>query len=194
MLQAIACNKYESQLIYARAYEVVGEGKITLNSENRNAHRWFITSDAGNYDEFAQTTILAALDLHKKNKKCDLVHVILIPDKELMATGVSYAFAYYALDKKGLKDVSGADQNTMTSFKWKVRSAEKPLNDFEFEVAKLWYKHQSDFPSEDLLSSLGYNMEKLVKFIADSLSISEEEVYLPHIITKEYKELDFLDR
>jgi len=91
-----------------------------------------------------------------------------------------------------MKDVSGADQNTMTHFKWLVRATEKPLNKQELEIAKLWYRHHADFQSEDVVSSLSYNMEKLVNFIADSLNLEVEEVNLPKITRKDYKELDFL--
>jgi len=154
---------------------------------------WFITSEANTYDEFAQTTILAAIDLHKKYREYDLIQVILVPDKDMVATGTYYASAHYAVDKKGAKDVSGADQKTMISYKWLVRSAEEPLNKQELEISNLWYRHQADFPSEDLLSSLSYNREKLVNFIADSLKLDVEEVFLPRVHLVDYTDLDFLN-
>ena len=154
---------------------------------------WFITSEANTYDEFAQTTILAAIELHKKYREYDLIQVILVPDEDMVATGTYYASAHYAVDKKGMKDVSGADQNTMTNFKWMVRAAEKPLYKQELEIAKLWHRHHADFPSEDMFSSLSYNQEKLVNFIADSLKLNSTDVFLPRIHRLDYKELDFLN-
>ena len=187
-----ACDKYESYLIHAKSYEVVGEHMMNLDGNSRKAKMWFITSDANSYDEFAQITILAVIELHKKYRKYDLIQVILIPDKDMIAASIYYASAFYAVDKKGAKDVSGADQNTLVSFTWLVRSAEKPLNNQELEIAKLWFNHQADFPSEVPHSSLSYNQEKLVSFIADSLKLDETEVDLPRIKLKDYTELDFI--
>jgi len=191
-LTLLACGKYESYLIHAKSYEVVGEHMMILDGNNRKAKMWFITSDANTYDEFAQTTILAAVGLHKKYRKYDLIQVFLVPDKDMVATSICYASAFYAVDKKGAKDVSGADQNTLVSFTWLVRSTEKSLNEQELEIAKLWFNHQADFRSEIPFSSLSYNAEKLVSFIADSLKLDETEVILPRIILKDYKELDFI--
>lgn len=192
IINVLACEKDEKKLTDAKPFQIVGEHAITLDNDSRNAKMWFITSDASNFDEFAQTVILAAIDLHKNHRNYDLIEVLLVPDKYLIAVGTNYASAFYAVDKKGAKDVSGADQQTMTNFKWLVRSAEKPLNNQELEIARLWYTHQSDFPSEDLLSSLSYNREKLVGFIADSLKLEESEVALPIIQLLDYTELDFL--
>jgi len=191
-LTLLACDKYESYLIHAKSYEVVGEHMMNLDENSRKAKMWFITSDANTYDEFAQTTILAAVELHKKYRKYDLIEVFLVPDKDMVATTIYYASAFYAVDKKGTKDVSGADQNTLVSFTWLVRAAEKPLNKQELEIAKLWYNHQADFPSENTFSSSSFNAEKLVSFIADSLKLDETEIILPRIILKDYKELDFI--
>ncbi len=51
----------------------------------------------------------------------------------------------------------------------------------------------ADFPSEDMLSSLSYNEEKLVIFVADSLNLNIEEVVVPQFLYLDYKELDFLN-
>ena len=51
------------------------------------------------------------------------------------------------------------------------------------------YRHQTDFPSEDLLSSLSYNEEKLVNFIADSLKLDYDVVKLPQIKTRSYRKM-----
>ena len=185
-------NQYTFHLSHAKTYKVVGEHGINLTKQTRKAKMWFITSEANTYEEFAQTAILATTDLHKKFREYDLIQVILVPDKEMIATGTYYATAFYAVDKKGAKDVSGADQETKIFHRWLVRSAEKPLNKKELEMAKLWYHHQADFPSEDLLSSLSYNREKLANFIADSLKLDVAEVNLPQINLLDYKELDFI--
>ncbi len=132
-----ACEKDKEKLTQAKPYRVVGEHEITLNNDSRKANMWFITSDAENFDEFAQTAILAAMDLHKQNKNYDLIHVILVPDKDLVATGSYYASAFYAVDKKGLQHVSGADQQTMTKFKWLVRATENSLTQKELEISKI---------------------------------------------------------
>jgi len=193
-LSIYACNKIEEELIKAKPYQIVGENDMQLGSEKRSAKMVFITSSASEYDSYAQTAIKAAIDIHKKNKKNDLIQVFLVPDDEMVFSSTTYAFAYYALDGKGSKYISGTDQNTMTDYKWLVRAAEQPFTELELQMAILWHKYKQDFPSEDLLSSLSYNREKLVKFIADSLNISEEQVYLPRIILNDYKELDFLNQ
>ena len=51
------------------------------------------------------------------------------------------------------------------------------------------YRHQADFPSEDLLSSLSYNEEKLVNFITDSLQLDYDEIKLPQIKTRSYRKM-----
>lgn len=192
LLSLFACEKPEEELTKARPYQIVGEHETQLDNDERKAKMWFITSDADDNDAFAQTAIKAAFDFHKKNKKIDLIQVFLVPDNVMVPSSITYAFAYYATDGKGLKFVSGADQNTMTDFKWLVRAAEEPLTGLELQMAKLWHMHQADFPSEDPLSSLSYNREKLVQFIADELEMDPSEVYLPQIGLSDYKELDFL--
>ena len=189
-----SCEKLEEQLTKARPYEIVGEQESQLNKDDRKATMWFITSPANDYESFAQTAVKAAFDLHKKNKKIDLIQVFLIPDKVMVPPSTTYAFAYYATDKKGLKYVSGADQNSIVDFQWLVRAAEQPFTDLELQMAVLWHTYQQDFPSEDPLSSLSYNREKLVQFIANELDINPEEVYLPQLVLKDYTELDFLDQ
>ena len=185
-------EKDKSKLTRAKTYQVVGKHGITLNNDSRRANVWFITSDAGNFDEFAQTVILAAFEMHQQHKQYDLIQITLVPHEDLIATELSYASAFYAVDKKGLANISGADQNTMTNFKWLVRAAENPLQTKDLVIAKLWYKHMADFPSEDPLSSLSYNKEKLIKFVSDSLRLEKKEIRLPRAILKDYKSLDFL--
>lgn len=193
LLSLSSCDKYESYLTQAKHYEVIDEHEITLNNQSRSARMWFIVSEATTFDEYAQTAIKAALDQKKNNKKIDLIGIILVPDRDLAKSGICYATVFYAVDKKGLESVSGADQNTMADFEWLVKSAENPLDDQELKIACLWYRHQQDFPSEEVWSSLSYNRDKLVNFIADSLNLEQEDVKLPHTTLIEYTDLNFLD-
>ena len=183
----------KAQLTHAKSYIVVGDYPVNLTNNDRQARIWFITSDADSFEEFAQTAILAALELQEEHNNFDLLQVILVPSKDLAGAVPYYASVHYAIDGNGLKWISGADQKIMISFEWLVRAAEHPLSKLELEIANLWYNYQAEFPSENMVSSLSYNKEKLVSFIADSLKLDHEIVRLPQLQLLDYKDLDFLN-
>jgi len=193
LLISSGCEKIGSSLPLAKAYTVVGEHDKQLGVKNRKAKMWFITSGADGFKEFAQTSILAAYEIHKENKDIDLIQVILVPDKEFVATSTYYAQASYATDKKGALGLSGVDLNAVTYSKWFVKAAENPLSAKELVIAKLWVTHQKDFPSSNMLSSLSYDREALRVFIADSLQIDISEVELPITMLRDYDELEFIE-
>lgn len=192
-LSSTSCEKIESQLPEAKPYTIVGSHDIALNIEKRTAKMWFITSEANTFEEFAQTSILAAYEIHKENKKIDLVEVLLLPGEEFVASGLYYTQANYASDKKGALGLSGVDLSAVTFSKWFIRAADKPMTEKELTISKLWVTNQRNFPSTDMLSSLGYDREALTQFIADTLQIDIAEVELPAIHRLDYTELDFVE-
>ena len=189
---ATGCENIESYLPQAKTYTIVGDAPITMNNEKRTGKIFFITSPARAYDEFAQTALLAAWELHKANDKLDVIQVELIPGANLIFKGLSYATVYYAADKKGMEDFSGSDPNAILKFTWLVRAASQPLNDADLTMVNLWFDHMKDFPSKNLYSNLLYDNDDLVKFVAGTMHIPVSEVKIPMINLKEYKNLPFI--
>jgi hypothetical protein len=186
------CNTIRSYLAQAKPYTVVGEAPIPMYHETRTGNIFYITSDAVNKDEFAQTAVLAALELHEANKKLDVIEIDLIPDKHLINRGVSYASVCYAIDKKGIAEFSGTDPNENIKFEWLVRSATEPLTKKELMIVNLWYGNMKNFPAKQLFSNLSFDYDGLITFVAETMHIPVSEVQLPVINLTEYKSLPFI--
>jgi len=191
-LTATGCENIETYLTQAKPYTVVGAVDTPMDKGSRTGKRWFITSPAGTYEEFAQTAIRAAYELHLKNKKTDLIEVELIPDAGLVATGINYARVSFATDKKGYTNISGTDPNDIKLYTWSVWSVTKPLTEKELTLVDLWYGHMKDFPAKHVFDNLSYDKNSLVRFIADKMHIPIAEVELPYINLTEYKGLPFI--
>jgi len=179
-------------LEYARPYRVVSEGSVVNNDPGRSVGLWFITSEeASGFEEYAQTAVQAVLDLYRLHGR-DYTSVLLIPNDKLEYAGLSYAKASFAADGKGAAGMTG-DAPAKESY-WVVRAADHELIEQELAIAELWRDKQWDFPSKVPVSSLTYDPEALRQYIADTLSISYDEVQMPVLEMQEY-ELDqsFLD-
>jgi hypothetical protein len=186
------CANIESYLTQAKPYTVVGDAPIAMNDDARSGMTFFITSNANTYDEYAQTAILAAYELHKKNKKLSLIEVDLIPNKRLIYTGMNYAVAYFATDKKGLADFSGSDPKETILFTWLVKSAAAPMTQKDSTLVNLWYGHIKEFPAKKVYSNLSFEKDDFYKFISDAMHIPVSEVKPPEIFLTEYKSLPFI--
>jgi hypothetical protein len=180
-----SCKGIKSKLVHAKDYVIVAEHSPHLNTNNRTVKDFWITSDANTYDEFAQTSMLAAYELSKKHKN-DLTTIFLTPAKELVRTNYYYALVNYASDNKGATGLSGLDEKLFTKGKWFVRSSQDTLSEEELIMVSLWFKYQKDFPSRNPLSSLSFDEESLRKHIAKELNIKVEDVKLPDVIRNKY--------
>jgi hypothetical protein len=191
-ITAAGCENIKSYLTQAKLYKVVGDAPIYMNDESRTGKTFFITSAANTNDEYAQTAILAAYELHKKNKKLNVIVVELIPDTLFLFTGVDYARAYYATDKKGLYDFSGSDPREPLYFTWLVKSASATMTPKDSTLAYLWYGHIKEFPAKNIYSNLSYEKDDFYKFISDEMHIPVSESRPPDIFLAEYKKLPFI--
>lgn len=180
------CQGIKSKLVHAKDYEIVAEQNIKLGAKKRTAKEFCIISDANTYDEFAQTSILAAYELSKKHK-LDLTTIRLVPSKEIVRTNYYYASVQYASDSKGLSGLSGVDKKLFTQGKWFARASQVPLSEDELLMVSLWVKYQKQFPSKNLASSLSYDDEALKIHIANELHIKVEDVELPDMSRSIYK-------
>lgn len=192
LFSSAGCENIDSYLTQAKPYTVVAEHELTMNDESRTGKIWFITSEAATTEEFAQTAIQAAFDLHKKNKKTDVLDIELIPYAGLEMSGMNYARVSYATDNKGYTGISGTDPNDIKRYTWFVQAADRPLTEKELTLARLWFANMKNFPAKQVYSSSLYEKADLQKFIADTMHIPVSEVELPVIKLREYKSLPFI--
>jgi hypothetical protein len=177
-------NADTTELSHAKKYQVLGEGNIANEKEDRTVGLWFIVSeDATSYEEYAQTAIQAVCDLYRLYER-DFTSVLLIPNAKL-EYALYYAQANYAADGKGALGMTGSA--SANEGYWKVRATDQPLTEQELAIAELWFEKIPDFPSKDPLSSLSYDEEALRQYVADALNISYDEVSFPQIDYLEYE-------
>jgi hypothetical protein len=177
-------NADTTELSHAKTYQVLGEGNIANEEEDRTVGLWFIVSeDATSYEEYAQTAIQAVRDLYRLYER-DFTSVLLIPNAKL-EYALYYAQANYAADGKGALGMTGSVP--AKEMYWRVQAANQPLTEQELAIAELWFEKIPDFPSKDPLSSLSYDEEALRQYVADALNISYDEVSFPQIDYLEYE-------
>ena len=155
----------------AMPYEVVGMGNLTNEDETRTVGLWYITSNkADSFEEYAQTTIKATIDMYKEYKY-NFTAVMLIPQPEVKT---QYAEAFYASDGEGATGMTGSVPAVPRYWNCRIMD-DFPYNEEELAVLKLWQSKQADFPNQDPLSSLSYDEPGLRQYIADTLNVSYEK-------------------
>lgn len=166
----------------ARPYTVAGEGKLANEDPSRSARLWFITApEADSYEEYVQTAIQAVLDLRAFYGDT-FTAVILVPEEDAKT---SYADAFYAADGKGALGMTGSVP--AVPMYWKVRAMDdRPYESQELAVIRLWQAKQSDFPSQDPLSSLSYDEKGLREYISDALDIPYSQTLVRSLEIKDY--------
>jgi len=189
VVEEIDWSQQTFRLDHARPYLVVAEGHLSNEDPSRSVGLWLITSkDASSFEEYAQTAVQAALDLYDFYRR-DFTSVRLIPRDGIE---IAYAQANFAADGRGPAGMTGSAP-AVASY-WKIWAADRELNERELAIAELWSAKQQDFPQQNPLSSLSYDVEALRQYIADTLNIPYEEVQMPELEMCEY-ELDqsFID-
>jgi hypothetical protein len=167
----------------AGTYQIIEEANLVNEDPVRTAGLWLITSeDASGFEEYAQTTARAVLDLYHRYGR-DYTSVILVPSADIRIP--SYAHASFAADGRGPAGMTGSAP--ASAFYWKVRASDRELNEREIAIAKLWSDKQQDFPQPNpLMSSLTYDEEALRQYIADTLNIPYDEAQMPRLEMCEY--------
>ncbi len=174
-----------SDLEYALPYSIISEGNLANEDPNRSVGLWFITSESAScFEEYAETAIQAVRDLYSQYGR-DYTSVLLLPSEHLEYSGVRYAEAKFAADGKGAAGMTGSAP--AKEMYWKVRAADRELNELELSIAELWQAKQQYFPQHDILSSMSYDPEALRYYIAGELNIPYEEVQMPQLKMYEYK-------
>ncbi len=188
LLVAIACqtngNNPKQALFFeqAKPYVVVEEANLVNEDPVRTASLWLITSeDASGFEEYAQTAAQAVSDLYHRYGR-DYTSVILVPSADIRTP--SYAHASFAADGRGPAGMTGSAP--AVPFYWKVRAADRELNEQEKAIASLWAARQQDFPPKNIFSSLSYDEDALRQYIAGTLNIPCDEVQMPKLDTHEY--------
>jgi len=189
VVEEIDRSQQTFRLDHAKPYLIIGEANLANEDPSRSVGLWLITSkDASSFEEYAQTAIQAALDLYDFYRR-DFTSVRLIPRDGIE---IAYAQANFAADGRGPAGMTGSAP-AVASY-WKIWAADRELNERELAIAELWSAKQQDFPQQNPLSSLSYDVEALRQYIADTLNIPYEEVQMPELEMCEY-ELDqsFID-
>jgi hypothetical protein len=168
----------------ARPYTLI-KGRVLKPDNERSARLFFITSEAGTFEEYAQTVIQAALDYHRTYGS-DLVMVTLVPTGELADTPLRYAHGYYAPDGLGARGLSGAHPDFRAV--WRVLAAGRRLSKREIAVAEAWKRYGSEFMSVDSGSSVAVDEESLRERLVEVLDLPYEETALPRLELALYME------
>jgi hypothetical protein len=169
-------------LPHAKPYTILYEGNLANDNKARSAGLWFVTSDqAANSEEWAQTAILAASDLHRICGRI-FTGVSMVVSNEVWR--VDYAQALYAVDGKGALGMTGSAP--FEPMYWKVNVANRKLTEEEKSIAKLWIEKERDFPQTDILSSLSYDATALKKHISETLGIPLDGVKEINLPLKDY--------
>lgn len=165
----------------AKQYHIVGEANLANEDPDRTAGLWLIISeDASGFEEYAQTAAQAVLDLYHRYGR-DYTSVSLVPSADIR---ISYAHATFASDGRGPAGMTGSAP--AKAFYWKVRAADRDLNEQEKAIASLWAARQQDFPQKNLYSSLSYDEDALRQYIAETLNIPYDEVQMPELEMQVY--------
>ncbi len=166
----------------AEPYQIIEEANLVNEDSVRTAGLWLITSeDASGFEEYAQTAARAVLDLYHRYGR-DYTSAILVPSADIRTP--SYAHASFAADGRGPAGMTGSAP--AVPFYWKVRAADRELNEQEKAIASLWTSRQWDFPPQNLFSSLSYDQDALRQSIADTLNTPYDEVQMPVLEMCEY--------
>ena len=181
-----------SRLDHARPYRIVSEGNLANKDPGRSAGLWFITSEeASGFEEYAQTAVQAALDLYRLYGR-NFTSVLLLPSDKMGSACLFYAQASFAADGKGAAGMTGSAP--AKEHYWKVRAADRELNELELAIVELWSAKHQDFPQQNPVSSLSYDVEALRQYIADTLNIPYDEAQMPYLEMGEYKlDQSFID-
>lgn len=172
-------------LAHAKPYVVVGEGNLVNEEPTRSAALWFVTAnDADGYEEYAQTALLAAIDLYLMYGN-NFTSVLLIPNEEV-EYAASYANASYAADGRGAWGMTGSAP--AKPMYWHARAMDDvPYNVQELAVIALRQEKMFDFPNKDPLSSLSYDEPALRHYVAETLQIPYSETEVRQLNTRDYK-------
>lgn len=164
-------------LPHARAYSLVDPGVHFVGHDGRTARRQaLIIAEADSVDEFAQTAMQAALDLHREFGE-DHTEVYLVPSV-ICWKSVQYAHVLYAADSLGSRGVSPGSYPNLR-YRWHVTTAERKLTPRELSVAEAW---AILFPRyHEAGKKAGCDPGTLRAAIADSLGISVEEAVVPRL-------------
>lgn len=155
----------------ARPYKVISSDDTSFTGRSRV--QWHITSDATDFESFAQTAIKAAQDLQAQTYAY-VSSVYLETDQALVGQGYSLAIAHYAIDGGGFS----GDQD----WTWDVSAATKAPEKISMTVAELWSKYRRVYQTAD-----GFTDEpKLRAAIAKELGVDVEVVHLPWVPTEKY--------
>jgi ligand-binding sensor domain-containing protein len=172
-----------ADLEYALPYSVVSEVNLANEDPSRSVGLWLIISESAScFEEYAETAIQAVRDLYSQYGR-DYTSVLLIPSDKLEC--LYYASASFAADGKGAAGMTGSAP--AKEMYWKVRAADRQLNELELSIAELWQDKQLDFPQHDIASSMSYDAEALRHYIADKLNIPYEEAQMPELKMYDYK-------
>jgi hypothetical protein len=160
----------------AQAYRLVDSGERVIGKDARTARiHALIVAEADSVDEFAQTAMRAALDLHRQFGE-DHTEVCLVPSV-MCGRSVQCATALYAADSLGSQGLKPWGYPNLR-YAWLVTTAERGLTSQELSVAETW---QILFPRYHEKGKMaGCDPGPLRAAIADSLGIPLEEAVVPH--------------
>jgi len=167
-----------ADLTNARPYTVVAEMRLPASHQGRG---WYIVSDADIQDEFLETAMNAARDLHRKyGSEYTTVRLLpnaqFVPDPSCATPGPFYATIDYSARGRGARALGPRQEGS--KWRWRAVVSARPLTPHEFRVAELWCAHQNRFPQTNMLSSCSYDHGALVEFIANELGVSLAEAEL----------------
>lgn len=156
----------EDFLKFAKAYDVVDVYDYSFAGRKRI--RWSITTDANDYNGYLGTAISAAKKMVSQYR-AHQVEVFIEPSKMLVGQGYPLSIVTFTVDGKG---------NSGESFDgvyWEAKAVKHPYPVTQVKAAELWKLNRQEFVKSDGL----LDEPKLVDFIAQKLSVTEDKIRTP---------------
>ncbi|MBA4313507.1 MAG: hypothetical protein C0417_12860 [Chlorobiaceae bacterium] len=166
-------------LTKARPYKVIKEEQFPCSVEGRTTRHWVIISDSDSREEFGQTCMRAALDLHNEFGT-DYTSVLLVPTRKLLGM-VYYAQATFVTDSLGTKGLERTGVDPRHRFIWDVSAASRPLTALEIKIGELWMDLSPKYRSSNPLSSSLFDGDRIKHAVADSLGLNPDSVKFPKV-------------
>ncbi len=170
----LACGG-QPDLPHAGEYQVI-EMKKSSRSRDRVTCSIF-APEITTRDEFAQTTMKAALDLQAETG-AKVVVVNLEEDPRTVGKGTLLAMAFHAPDGGGFSGDQG--------WTWDVKAADKRSSEDTLRMTTLWWRNRDRFQIPDGAGSTMTDEAALSKFIGETMGVNPDSVTLAYNSMTEY--------
>ena len=161
-------------LAHVRTYEVVAEAPPDTTEDGRTLGGWYIMTEARGFEEYGETALQAAIDLHDQFG-LDHTRVTIVAHPDLIHNGMIYGWAVYAADGLGGRGLSGANQTHR--YTWRASAVTKGrYSSQDIQIALRWKALAPQYPQRELWRSTLVDVDALAEAVALELGVSTARV------------------